>query len=319
LDIRQWHPPSSLWRKQSDGDSTNMPGLNKPSSRVFRFGLFAVALAAALFDPGHVVIPEHAVAWAEGTAAEKDAFEAAKELGTVEAWDAFLSNYPTGFHADLARAYVKKLSEGSFADAPSGKAANSDGDAFPVAAGTWGGIVRSGPGQSYARQDSLAEGEPVALMGVSPELDNGYPWFKIWYGPNQKKGYMWGGILCAKGPERPDIFKTCTGSPAPAKAADRDNGEPQSECAENGNDAERAICANSDLSRMDAKLNAEYKLAISNITSEAVGGTEADVAKFRREQKDWLRKRDRCGDDMSCLSAAYKKRLKFFADYNQPE
>jgi hypothetical protein len=44
-------------------------------------------------------------------ASEKDAFEAAKELGTVEAWDAFLSNYPTGFHADLARAYVKKLGD----------------------------------------------------------------------------------------------------------------------------------------------------------------------------------------------------------------
>jgi hypothetical protein len=41
-------------------------------------------------------------------ASEKEAFEAAKELGTVEAWNAFLANYPTGFHADLARAYLKK-------------------------------------------------------------------------------------------------------------------------------------------------------------------------------------------------------------------
>ena len=49
--------------------------------------------------------------------AEKSAFNAAKELGTVEAWDAFLSNYPTGFHADLARAYVKKLA-GSAAPPP---------------------------------------------------------------------------------------------------------------------------------------------------------------------------------------------------------
>jgi VHL beta domain len=40
---------------------------------------------------------------------EKEAFESAKELGTIEAWEAFLSNYPTGFHADLARAYVKRL------------------------------------------------------------------------------------------------------------------------------------------------------------------------------------------------------------------
>lgn len=41
--------------------------------------------------------------------AETDAFEAAKALGTVEAWDAFLAHYPSGFHADLARAYVKQL------------------------------------------------------------------------------------------------------------------------------------------------------------------------------------------------------------------
>ena len=39
----------------------------------------------------------------------KDAFEAAKELGTVEAWEAFIANYPDGFHAKLARAYLKKL------------------------------------------------------------------------------------------------------------------------------------------------------------------------------------------------------------------
>jgi len=39
----------------------------------------------------------------------KEAFEAAKELGTIEAWEAFLNNYPSGFHADLARAYVRRL------------------------------------------------------------------------------------------------------------------------------------------------------------------------------------------------------------------
>lgn len=42
---------------------------------------------------------------------EKDAFESAKELGTADAWNAFLGSYPTGFHADLARAYLKKLSD----------------------------------------------------------------------------------------------------------------------------------------------------------------------------------------------------------------
>lgn len=45
----------------------------------------------------------------DSATSEKQAFDEAKELGTVEAWDAFLTNYPTGFRADLARAYVKKL------------------------------------------------------------------------------------------------------------------------------------------------------------------------------------------------------------------
>jgi hypothetical protein len=52
-----------------------------------------------------------------GGSAEKDAFESAKELGTKDAWEAFLANYPSGFHADLARAYLKKLSGGDTAAA----------------------------------------------------------------------------------------------------------------------------------------------------------------------------------------------------------
>lgn len=47
-----------------------------------------------------------------GDASAKDAFEAAKELGTVEAWNAYLANFPTGFYADLARAYLQKLGAG---------------------------------------------------------------------------------------------------------------------------------------------------------------------------------------------------------------
>lgn len=40
--------------------------------------------------------------------AAKEAFEVAKELGTADAWNAFLASYPTGFYADMARAYLKK-------------------------------------------------------------------------------------------------------------------------------------------------------------------------------------------------------------------
>lgn len=43
---------------------------------------------------------------------EKEAFEAAKDLGTVEAWEAFLKSFSSGFRADLAKAYIKKLEQG---------------------------------------------------------------------------------------------------------------------------------------------------------------------------------------------------------------
>ena len=49
------------------------------------------------------------VAAAAESVSAKEAFEAAKELGTAAAWNAFLESYPTGFHADLARAYLEKL------------------------------------------------------------------------------------------------------------------------------------------------------------------------------------------------------------------
>lgn len=45
----------------------------------------------------------------ESASPEKDAFESTKELGTALAFEAFLANYPSGFYADLARAYLKKL------------------------------------------------------------------------------------------------------------------------------------------------------------------------------------------------------------------
>ncbi len=44
---------------------------------------------------------------------EKEAFEQSKELGSIEAWEAFLNRFPTGYRADLARAYVKRLAQGN--------------------------------------------------------------------------------------------------------------------------------------------------------------------------------------------------------------
>lgn len=56
-----------------------------------------------------IATPSPPPAGAPSDVSAKDAFEAAKELGTAEGWNAFLASYATGFYADLARAYLKKL------------------------------------------------------------------------------------------------------------------------------------------------------------------------------------------------------------------
>lgn len=100
-----------------------MPFRHRASRRVL---LTAVTLVCFSFAPSMIPSGDAGVpigaAHAQGNIGEKEAFEAAKELGTVEAWDAFLSRFNTGFRADLARAYVRKLSEGQAggaANAPS--------------------------------------------------------------------------------------------------------------------------------------------------------------------------------------------------------
>lgn len=61
----------------------------------------------------------HNAAAQSADASAKEAFEAAKALGTLEAWEAYLESFPNGFYANLARAYVKKLNDGGAVAAPS--------------------------------------------------------------------------------------------------------------------------------------------------------------------------------------------------------
>ena len=89
----------------------------KVSSGALRIALAAAALSIGLLAHAPWPLGPVSPAAAQGNDAEiraledaeARAFEAAKELGTVEAWDAFLSNHADGFYADLARAYLKKL------------------------------------------------------------------------------------------------------------------------------------------------------------------------------------------------------------------
>lgn len=182
-----------------------------PLARILGMCTFVVAFAHPQLGPDALRLPHPGLASAEDAGgAEKEAFSEAKELGTREAWDAYLANFPTGFHADMARAYLKKLEGSQQAEtpAPPPAAALPPTDDFPIVAGSWGGVVRAGPGQSYKKLDSLEEGQSVTLMARTDVMEDGYPWFKIAY-EDDSRGYQWGGILCAVGTERPDVYKTC--------------------------------------------------------------------------------------------------------------
>jgi membrane-bound inhibitor of C-type lysozyme len=101
--------------------------------------------------------------------------------------------------------------EGRFVRAGAGAAGAAN---FP--AGSWGGIVRAGPGMDFAKVTSLAEGDPVTVLEHTGVMMNGYPWFKIKFRGN-KTGYHWGGIMCAVGAPRDGLFEVCptkAGGPA---------------------------------------------------------------------------------------------------------
>ncbi len=284
------------------------------SNVALRLSLLAAALALVLIDPAHVVSAQNGGAVAQTSdGAEKEAFNAAKELGTVEAWDAFLSHYPAGFHADLARAYVKRLAgqPGEPAQAPApGPAREFD---YPMTAGTWGGIVRGGPGQDNDKIGSLKEGEEVTLMGPPVSVTpNDYPWFKISF-RDGRIGYMWGGLLCSTGAERPDLFKLCAFTPyraASGEIAAREKqttgrkasgSERPSWCSSPNNAAERAICGDSDLLSLDGVLNVAYQRAKFD--------SPRSLDEIEREQRRWLSRRNACGDDPACIRKRYNEQI----------
>ena len=86
----------------------------------------------------------------------KRAFDDAKELGTAEAWNAFLANYPDGFYADLARAYLKKL--GGTTTAP--PAAEAPAPAAPAA-----GPAPAAPAKPLAEGGATADGSVEKATG----------------------------------------------------------------------------------------------------------------------------------------------------------
>lgn len=81
------------------------------------------------------------------------------------------------------------------------------GGSGSFAAKSWGGIVRAGPGQNYARIASLNEGERIAVLERTGQFFQGRPWFKISF--RGRIGYHWGGIICPLGRAVDGTFQVC--------------------------------------------------------------------------------------------------------------
>ena len=112
----------------------------------------------------------------------REAFEAAKKLGTVGAWDAFLNSYPTGFYADLARAYIKNLNENGLAsgrgpaklpdasrptaNSASAPTASSAPVAIPQASSPPSAAPQQTPGASPAQRPAAAAATPPAASSL---------------------------------------------------------------------------------------------------------------------------------------------------------
>lgn len=78
----------------------------------------------------------------------------------------------------------------------------------PIEAGSWGGIVRDGPGRNHRKLGSLEQGEHVMLLENTSVMEDGYPWWRIEF-RGSREGYQWGGILCSLDEPMGGVYETC--------------------------------------------------------------------------------------------------------------
>ena len=102
------------------------------------------------------IAPPLTPAVAEDDVTAREAFGIAKELGTAEAWEAYLKRFPTGFHADVARGYLKKFGREVEAKSPETAHPESAGALGPNADLKGASLV---PKDSFWRED--ISGAPV--------------------------------------------------------------------------------------------------------------------------------------------------------------
>lgn len=86
-------------------------------------------------------------------------------------------------------------------EAPSGSALNLYGTSY-------GGVLRSGPGQEFSRVASLREGDSIEIIGDPEVWWEGYKWFQV--RTSRGVGYHWGGIFCVPGAAPPaGVYSNC--------------------------------------------------------------------------------------------------------------
>lgn len=75
------------------------------------------------------------------------------------------------------------------------------------------------------------------------------------------------------------------------------------DCRKASSPAERTICRNYDLGQQEARTATLFAVA----TSLVAMGQRGDI---QDAQRAWLKKRDACGNDVSCLKKAYGARIR---------
>lgn len=104
----------------------------------------------------------------------QEAFESAKELGTAEAWNAFLKTYPRGFRADLARAYLKSLTgDAPPAPGPEPAAEKAPAETAPAKAARPAAKPAAAPAPKAGGAKGEAAGTP--WVGEVPPTDPARP------------------------------------------------------------------------------------------------------------------------------------------------
>jgi uncharacterized protein len=94
-------------------------------------------------------------------------------------------------------------------------------------------------------------------------------------------------------------------SPSFALAADAaPQDRPSFDCRKAVSPAEKTICANVELSRLDFRLSKIWKTMLNDFDLD-----DGQKTLIRSDQKAWLAQRNQCSDDADCIGKLYRNRL----------